>query len=69
MIFGLYVFVLKGMKIEYSDSVLFLDSGIWYFLVLCMYDDVKEYLNWYGIRRDVSDKLKSKNVLVIGLVF
>ncbi|KAK8953646.1 hypothetical protein KSP40_PGU003919 [Platanthera guangdongensis] len=33
-----------------------------------MYDDVKEYLNWYGTRRDANAKLKDPNSPVIGLV-
>ncbi|KAJ8453336.1 hypothetical protein Cgig2_008220 [Carnegiea gigantea] len=68
MISGSYVPALKGMKIEYSDPVLFLDSGIWHPLAPCMFDDVKEYLNWYGTRRDASEKLKSAKAPVIGLV-
>ncbi|CAI0439588.1 unnamed protein product [Linum tenue] len=46
MISGSYVPALKGTKVEYSDPVLFLDTGIWHPLAPCMYDDVKEYLNW-----------------------
>lgn len=68
MISGSYIPALKGMKIEYSDPVLFLDSGVWHPLAPCMYDDVKEYLNWYGTRRDTSPKLKSSNAPIIGLV-
>ncbi|TKY62618.1 Magnesium-chelatase subunit ChlH [Spatholobus suberectus] len=68
MISGSYVPVLKGLKIEYSEPVLYLDSGIWHPLAPCMYDDVKEYLNWYGTRRDANEKLKSPNAPVIGLV-
>ncbi|XP_031127328.1 magnesium-chelatase subunit ChlH, chloroplastic [Ipomoea triloba] len=68
MISGSYVPALKGTKVEYSDPVLFLDSGIWHPLAPCMYDDVKEYLNWYGTRRDANEKLKSPNAPVIGLV-
>ncbi|XWS66347.1 hypothetical protein CRYUN_Cryun05aG0191500 [Craigia yunnanensis] len=68
MIAGSYVPALKGTKIDYSDPVLFLDSGIWHPLAPCMYDDVKEYLNWYGTRRDVNEKLRGPNAPVIGLV-
>ncbi|KAK4485444.1 hypothetical protein RD792_008085 [Penstemon davidsonii] len=68
MISGSYVPALKGTKIEYSDPVLYLDTGIWHPLAPCMYDDVKEYLNWYGTRRDANEKLKSSNAPVIGLV-
>ncbi|XP_075474386.1 magnesium-chelatase subunit ChlH, chloroplastic isoform X2 [Primulina tabacum] len=68
MISGSYVPALKGMKIPYSDPVLYLDNGIWHPLAPCMYDDVKEYLNWYGTRRDANEKLKSSNAPVVGLV-
>jgi magnesium chelatase subunit H len=68
MISGSYVPALKGSKIPYSDPVLFLDSGIWHPLAPCMYEDVKEYLNWYGTRRDANEKLKDPNAPIIGLV-
>ncbi|KAF6168387.1 hypothetical protein GIB67_018227 [Kingdonia uniflora] len=68
MISGSYIPELKGTKIAYSDPVLFLDSGIWHPLAPCMYDDVKEYLNWYGTRRDANEKLKDPNAPVVGLI-
>nr|CAA51664.1 protoporphyrin IX:Mg Chelatase [Antirrhinum majus] len=68
MISGSYIPALKGTKIEYSDPVLYLDTGIWHPLAPCMYDDVKEYLNWYGTRRDANEKLKSSKAPIVGLV-
>ncbi|XP_061348896.1 magnesium-chelatase subunit ChlH, chloroplastic [Gastrolobium bilobum] len=68
MISGSYVPALKGTKMEYSEPVLYLDTGIWHPLAPCMYDDVKEYLNWYGTRRDANEKLKSSNAPVVGLI-
>lgn len=68
MISSSYVPALKGAKIEYSDPVLYLDTGIWHPLAPCMYDDVKEYLNWYSTRRDTNEKVKSANGPVVGLV-
>ncbi|GMY18888.1 magnesium-chelatase subunit ChlH, chloroplastic [Fagus crenata] len=68
MISGSYVPALKGTKIEYKDPVLYLDSGVWHPLAPCMYDDVKEYLNWYGTRKDANEKLKGPNAPIIGLV-
>lgn len=68
MISGSYVPALKGTKIEYSEPVLYLDSGVWHPLAPCMYDDVKEYLNWYATRRDANEKLKSPDAPVIGLI-
>ncbi|XP_024026565.1 LOW QUALITY PROTEIN: magnesium-chelatase subunit ChlH, chloroplastic [Morus notabilis] len=68
MISGSYVPALKGTKIEYSDPVLYLDSGIWHPLAPCMYDDVKEYLNWYGTRKDLNEKVKGRDAPVVGLI-
>ncbi|XP_051140400.1 magnesium-chelatase subunit ChlH, chloroplastic [Andrographis paniculata] len=69
MIAGTYVPALKAARIEYSEPVLFLDSGIWHPMAPNMYDDVKEYLNWYATRRDVADRSKSPaGAPVIGLV-
>nr|CAD1844184.1 unnamed protein product [Ananas comosus var. bracteatus] len=68
MIAGSYVPALRGAKIDYADPVLFLDSGIWHPLAPCMYGDVKEYLNWYGTRRDADERLKDPNAPVVGLV-
>ncbi|KAL7097904.1 hypothetical protein ACP275_10G172500 [Erythranthe tilingii] len=68
MVSGSYVPALKGMKMEYSDPVLFLDTGIWHPLAPRMFDDVKEYLNWYGTRRDTNESLKSNDAPIIGLV-
>nr|KYP73637.1 Magnesium-chelatase subunit H [Cajanus cajan] len=68
MVSGSYVPALKGTKMEYSEPVLYLDTGIWHPLAPCMYDDVKEYLNWYGTRRDANENLKSPNAPVVGLI-
>nr|CAB3486400.1 unnamed protein product [Digitaria exilis] len=69
MIAGSYVPALKGAGgIAYDDPVLYLDAGIWHPLAPTMYEDVKEYLNWYGTRRDANEKLKDPNAPVIGLV-
>ncbi|CAD6259095.1 unnamed protein product [Miscanthus lutarioriparius] len=68
MIASSYVPALRGAGIKYDDPVLYLDSGIWHPLAPTMYEDVKEYLNWYGTRRDANDRLKDPNAPVIGLV-
>ncbi|CAN6444834.1 unnamed protein product [Victoria cruziana] len=69
MISGSYVPSLKDVKMDYSEPVVFLDSGIWHPMAPCMYSDVKEYLNWYGTRKDaVNMKIKEPNAPVIGLI-
>eukprot|EP00271_Cylindrocystis_brebissonii_P014404 TRINITY_DN35755_c0_g1_i1.p1 TRINITY_DN35755_c0_g1~~TRINITY_DN35755_c0_g1_i1.p1 ORF type:complete len:1439 (+),score=315.55 TRINITY_DN35755_c0_g1_i1:313-4317(+) len=68
MIAGAYVPGLKASKLQYSDPVVFLDTGIWHPLAPSMYDDVKEYLNWYGTRRDATPQLKDPKAPVIGVI-
>ncbi|CAN6270856.1 unnamed protein product [Urochloa humidicola] len=69
MIAGSYVPALKAAGgIAYDDPVLYLDAGIWHPLAPTMYEDVKEYLNWYGTRRDANERLKDPKAPVIGLV-
>ncbi|TVT97973.1 hypothetical protein EJB05_56744, partial [Eragrostis curvula] len=69
MIAGSYVPALKAAGgIKYDDPVLYLDAGIWHPLAPTMYEDVKEYLNWYDTRRDADPRLKDPNAPVIGLV-
>eukprot|EP00245_Coleochaete_scutata_P001014 TRINITY_DN11240_c0_g2_i1.p1 TRINITY_DN11240_c0_g2~~TRINITY_DN11240_c0_g2_i1.p1 ORF type:complete len:1414 (-),score=393.13 TRINITY_DN11240_c0_g2_i1:774-5015(-) len=53
MISSAYVPELKTKKITFDDPVVFLDTGIWHPLAPCMYDDIKEYLNWSDTRRDL----------------
>ncbi|WIA33976.1 hypothetical protein OEZ86_007071 [Tetradesmus obliquus] len=60
-----YVPALKGVTFEIADPELFPEVGIWHPLAPCMYEDVKEYLNWYDTRRDL--KLPA-DAPVIGLV-
>lgn len=44
---------------------LFPDVGIWHPLAPTMYEDLKEYLNWYDSRKDITFP---KNAPVVGLV-
>jgi len=69
MVAGSYVPALRAAGgIAYDDPVLYLDAGIWHPLAPQMYEDVKEYLNWYGTRRDAGDRLRDPDAPVIGLV-
>ena len=47
------------------EPVTYPDLGIWHPMAPAMYEDVKEYLNWYETRRDVSFP---KDAPVVGLV-
>ncbi len=42
-----YVPALSGVDFRAEEPQLFLDVGIWHPLAPTMYDDIKEYLNWW----------------------
>jgi magnesium chelatase subunit H len=55
-------------EIKYQDPVTFPDIGIWHPLAPQMFEDIKEYLNWFNSRRDISAAQKDPNAPCIGLV-
>ena len=67
-------YVLKGEQtqdlasVEYKAPVVYPDMGIWHPLAPTMFEDVKEYLNWYTSRKDISQDLKDPLAPCIGLV-
>ncbi|MBU6346573.1 MAG: magnesium chelatase subunit H [Cyanobacteria bacterium REEB494] len=67
-------YVLKGedktnlAKAEYQAPVVYPDMGIWHPLAPTMFEDVKEYLNWYNSRRDIPKTLKDPLAPCVGLV-
>lgn len=61
-------YVLKGRNLGFKDPVVYPDMGIWHPLSPVMHEDVKEYLNWYSSRKDISDDLKDPLAPCIGLV-
>ena len=50
---------------EVAEPVTFPDIGIWHPMAPTMFEDVKEYLNWYDTRKDIKFK---KDAPVIGVV-
>lgn len=60
-----YVEELKGRKFQTKEPEVFPDVGIWHPAGPRMFEDLKEYLNWYDTR---SDMKFSKDAPVIGLV-
>ncbi|EIE24949.1 magnesium chelatase subunit H [Coccomyxa subellipsoidea C-169] len=60
-----YVPSLKGAQFDIIEPQLFPDVGIWHPLAPTMYEDVKEYLNWYDTRKDMTF---APDAPVIGLV-
>jgi magnesium chelatase subunit H len=60
-----YVPALKGVDFAAAEPETFPDVGIWHPLAPAYYEDLKEYLNWYGTRKDMTFAADSP---VIGLV-
>jgi magnesium chelatase subunit H len=58
----------SGGEIKYQDPVTFPDMGIWHPLAPQMFEDVKEYLNWFNSRRDIALDRQDPNAPCIGLV-
>lgn len=66
-------YVLKDLEtdkgaLQYEQPVVYPDMGIWHPLATTMYEDVKEYLNWYSSRKDISQDLKDPLAPCVGLV-
>ncbi len=53
---------------DYRDPVTYPDMGIWHPLAPQMYEDAKEYFNWFNSRKDIPDDLKDPLVPTVGLV-
>jgi magnesium chelatase subunit H len=54
--------------LQYSDPVTYPDMGIWHPMAPQMFEDVKEYLNWFNSRRDIPVDMKDPLVPTVGLV-
>jgi len=70
-----YVFKNEGVAeadslapLEYADPQTFPDQGIWHPMATQMFEDIKEYLNWFNSRKDIGDDLKDPLVPTVGLV-
>uniref|UniRef100_A0A7S0WJ98 magnesium chelatase n=1 Tax=Pyramimonas obovata TaxID=1411642 RepID=A0A7S0WJ98_9CHLO len=60
-----YVEDLSGAEMTIAEPVVFPDVGIWHPAAPAMYEDLKEYLNWYDTRKD---QKFAPDAVVIGLV-
>jgi magnesium chelatase subunit H len=58
----------KAEGISYSEPIVYPDMGIWHPLAPTMFEDVKEYLNWFNSRPDIADDLKDPLAPCVGLV-
>ena len=62
-------YVFKGEKtMSFLEPVTYPDMGIWHPMATQMFEDVKEYLNWYNSRKDISADLKDPLAPTVGLV-
>jgi magnesium chelatase subunit H len=59
---------LRDAPLQYRDPVTYPDMGIWHPLAPHMFEDLKEYLNWYASRQDVPNDLKDPLAPCVGLV-
>ncbi|MDJ0736472.1 MAG: magnesium chelatase subunit H [Nostocaceae cyanobacterium] len=55
-------------SLQYQAPVVYPDMGIWHPLSTTMFEDVREYLNWYRSRKDISQDLKDPLAPCVGLV-
>ena len=57
-----------GSKDHYQEPQVFPDLGIWHPLAPTMFEDAKEYFNWYNSRKDIPAEVKDPLAPTIGLV-
>lgn len=55
-------------RANYADPVVYPDMGIWHPLAPKMFEEVRDYLNWYNQREDIKDDLKDPLSPCVGLV-
>ncbi len=62
-------YVFKGQhKVQFQDPVTYPDMGIWHPLAPNMFEDLKEYFNWYNSRNEIPEDLKDPLAPCVGLV-
>jgi magnesium chelatase subunit H len=49
-----YVPALKGADFSVAEPIVYPEVGVWHPAAPAMYEDLKEYLNWYDTRRDIA---------------
>ncbi|NET52612.1 MAG: DUF3479 domain-containing protein, partial [Merismopedia sp. SIO2A8] len=57
----------KNSSLQFKEPVVYPDMGIWHPLAPEMFEDVKEYLNWYQSRQDIPADLKDPLAPCVGL--
>jgi magnesium chelatase subunit H len=61
-------YAFKGHKLNFKEPVVYPDMGIWHPLAPRMFENVKDYLNWFNSRTDISEDLKDPLAPCVGLV-
>ncbi|HTL90401.1 MAG TPA: cobaltochelatase subunit CobN, partial [Leptolyngbya sp.] len=61
-------YVFKGEIGSVSAPQVYPDLGIWHPMAPTMFEDLKEYLNWFSSRKDISEDLRDPRVPTVGLV-
>jgi magnesium chelatase subunit H len=51
---------------DYAEPVTFPDVGIWHPMATQMFEDIKEYLNWYESRKDLPEDLRDPLAPCVG---
>ena len=54
--------------LTFEQPVTYPDTGIWHPLAPTMFEDVREYLNWYDSRSDIPEISRDKNAPCVGIV-
>jgi magnesium chelatase subunit H len=57
-----------GYNVEYQDPQVYPDLGIWHPMAPHMFEDLKEYLNWFSSRKDIPADLRDPLAPTVGLV-
>ncbi|MEB3293712.1 MAG: magnesium chelatase subunit H [Synechococcales bacterium] len=58
----------EGEALTYAEPITYPDMGIWHPLAPSMYEDPKEYLNWYASRQDLPEAQRRGDCPTVGLV-
>jgi magnesium chelatase subunit H len=58
----------KNNNVTYQEPVVYPDMGIWHPMALNMFEDIKEYWQWFNHRRDITDELRDPLAPCIGIV-
>ena len=70
MVADKYVYKEKNSNtgVAYAEPTVYPDMGIWHPLAPKMFEDVKEYFNWFNSRSDIGEDLKDPLAPCVGLV-